>query len=326
VEISIRARNEWDEITPDVAVHFEVPTSAGSVTPNPAITNEVGVASAVWLLPDELGYYTIEASAKNGNAEPMLVKVAGTLEDSDEPVSETIRMEVASEPPFYLFGTTGSNSSWPYPNTLVRLDPTTGAQTLAGPSGSAGHARTIAWSPTTKTLFGLDQVDNPGVIQEIDPAEGVARPVATIREAGSPVGLGTLAFTPDGTLWGTVGLTLGVIDLDRESFLPRMVLPGPGFVAGITASPDGLLYAVFVESFPLRQGLATIDLDAMAITAVRDLNSQYNIDDITFAPDGFIYHTNFSGTLFRIDPATATVERVGSGSLGGLGGIASMVR
>jgi hypothetical protein len=230
---------------------------------------------------------------------------------------------------FRLFGVTPGNSS-SNPSTLLTIDRTNGAQALAGPVGQATNIGDLAWNPLTQTLFGSDQnsPNNRGVIQQIDPTRGNSVPVATIRQAGSTVNIFSLDFAADGTLWAVTGdqiatgLTLGVIDLATQTFSPRMTLPA-GLVTGMATTPSGLLYAVLLHSNPFRQILVTIDLESLLVLSQRDLNSTLNVDDIAFAPDGFIYHTNFSGTVFRINPVSATVSQVGGGSLGALGGIAA---
>ena len=232
---------------------------------------------------------------------------------------------------FDLFGTTAS-TSFGNPNTLVRLDPNTGGQTLAGPIGLATHTTDLDWNPLTQTLFGSNLFDNGGVIQEIDPATGVATPIATIRQGGNPVRLWALAFTPNGmALWGVAGnnaltgLTLGLIDLNTETFSPQLALPPRLAVAGIDIAPNGVLYGIFTSLLPepFRQTLFTIDLGTLSIIDQQVLSSTFNIDDIDFAPDGFIYHTNSSAFLFRLNPNTGTTTNVGGGNLGALGGLAS---
>lgn len=239
--------------------------------------------------------------------------------------------DVATAASFDLYGTT-SSTSFGNPNTLLRVDPNTGGQTLAGPVGLATNTTDIDWNPLTQTLFGSNLFDNGGVIQEIDPATGVATPIATIRQGGNPVRLWALAFTSNGmALWGVAGnnaitgLTLGLIDLNTEIFSPQLALPPRLAVAGIDIAPNGVLYGIFKSLLPepFRQTLFTIDLETPSIIDQQVLSSTFNIDDIDFAPDGFIYHTNFSAFLFRLDPNTGTTTNVGGGNLGALGGLAS---
>ena len=238
---------------------------------------------------------------------------------------------LATAASFDLYGTT-SSTSFGNPNTLVRVDSSTGVQTLAGIVGLATNTTDIDWNPLTQTLFGSNLIVNGGVIQEIDPATGIATPIATILQNGNPVTLWALAFTSNGmALWGVAGnnaisgLTLGLIDLNTETFSPQLALPPRLAVAGIDIAPNGVLYGIFRSLLPepFRQTLFTIDLGTLSIIDQQVLDSTFSIDDIDFAPDGFIYHTNFSPSLFRLDPNTGTTTRVGQGSLGALGGLAS---
>jgi hypothetical protein len=233
--------------------------------------------------------------------------------------------QVASTTPFELLGTTAA-TSFGSPNTLLRLDPATGGQTLAGQVGTATHAAALAWNPITNRLFSTAKFSgvDVGVIREIDRTTGISVPIDTIRQGGTPVVIGSLAIAPNGTMWGTAGQALGVIDLSTHTFVARLLLPAGYITSAIDFAPSGLLYAV-MQQFPVtRQVLVTVDVATPALLDLRDMNSTLNVDDIAYAPDGFIYHTNFSATLFRIDPVTAAVSPVGAGVLGALGGLAAV--
>ena len=223
---------------------------------------------------------------------------------------------------FTLFGVVSGGSST-NANTLVTVDPSTGGQEFAGPVGRA-HGTNIDWNPVTRTLFASNVSDNPGVIEEIDPATGVAKVVATIRESNDAlVAIGALAFDSSGNLYGVAGESLGVIDLTKGTFSPLFPLPKGVFVVGIDFSPDGVLYAVCLRSFPTKQTLVTIDL-AEQTSIERDIVGTLAVGDIDYAPDGNIYHSNFSFALVRIDPKSGKQTVVGFGSVGALSGVASI--
>lgn len=244
----------------------------------------------------------------------------------------TLLMTVDVANAFMMFGTTGGTSSV-NPNTLVRIDPNSGQQTIVGTAGSVPGSRSLDSDPVTGVLLGTDFFDDPGVISQIDPGSGTSTPRATIRKSGVPVGLSALSFAPDQTLYAFEQIntftptTLGVVDLDSESFAPTSFqLPSGNFVLGMDFDANGVLYAVTSNLNPsaLVQRLLSIDLESLSILDDVQIGI-INVDDIDVAPDGLIYHTNFSFGLFRIDPATGAQPFVGFGSVGAMGGIASVV-
>jgi hypothetical protein len=229
-----------------------------------------------------------------------------------------------AEGSYVMYGTTDALSAT-NPNSLVTINPNNGQQALVGSPGSAQHSRAIDADPSTGSLLGSDFYNNPGIITRIDPSTGISEPIAAINEFGVPVEIRAIAFTPDGTLYGVAGLTLGVIDVAMESFLPSSFqFPESYSVAGIDFSPDGDLYAVLFGHTPsFVQRLLRIDMEDFSIINDTAIGT-FNVDDIDFAPDGFIYHTNFSYTLCRIDPTSGEQSIIGSGQIGALDGIASI--
>jgi cysteine-rich repeat protein len=280
-------------------------------------------------------FLTATATGEDGTSEFSRCLESGTMATTTTSTSITPGTTSTSTtmpvPPnqFTLFGTVSDGSSGPNDNTLVIVDPQSGAQSLAGAIGGAVNARAIDWSPTTHTLFGTDLFDDPGVIREIDPATGVSTPVATIRDGVDAVQLGALAFAADGTLYAVaggnlnVGLWLGTIDLVAETFNPVLPVPQGLFVLGIDISPAGILYAVYSDLSGSPQTLVAVDLGTISVVSVKEISGSLAVNDIDYARDGFIYHSNFSFALGRIDPASAIQTNIGFGALGALSGIAS---
>ena len=216
-----------------------------------------------------------------------------------------------------MFGTTLPGGR--IDHSLLQLDSTNGAQSLIGAAGESVGAQSIDWNPVTGTLFGVDPSESPGVISEIDPKTGIASPVAKVAEP-----ITNVSFSPDGKMWGSVDdVSIGTINLDSQEFTPLFDTPGGEFVLGMEISNDGMLYVAHSTlEAGAKQTLTLIDVATGRTTsqvAIGDLN----IDDIDLASDGFIYHTNFSFALIRLDPATGQQTVVGFGDLSALGGIAS---
>lgn len=238
---------------------------------------------------------------------------------------------------FTLYATTPSNSYGSYPGTLLTVDPSTGTQTLAGPQGDLNNIEALAWDPITHNLFGTLGYygANEGVIEKIDPSLGVATPVTTVLEGGRPAPVTALAFTPNGTLWDVVGFpgdanpTLGTINLGTGAYTPELTIPTPGqsepYVRGIAINSNGILYGFSGNDIPapVYEEMFTFDTATNSLLTDVTINSQFAIGDVTFAPDGYIYATNYSYALLRIDVNAGTVTNVGLGHIGDLGSIAA---
>lgn len=227
-----------------------------------------------------------------------------------------------------LFATTGDEWSGGtlYPRALIAVDPDTASSTEVGPPYGVMGSTKMDWSPLTGTLFGIDPA-SPGNIQEIDPDTGIASDVATIYEDWQLVTLRALSVAPDGILYGmTTSYRLGTIELDTETFTPLFNLPAENVYSysGMDFTPDGLLYVAgrYVEP-QYAQFLILLDVENQEILEEISVDTRY-VDDITFAPDGYIYHTNASWALIRLDPTTGAQKNVGYNDHGAMRGIGSI--
>jgi hypothetical protein len=115
-----------------------------------------------------------------------------------------------------------------------------------------------------------------------------------------------------------------VINLATASISDIGNIAGSALVTGIAFSPQGTLFAVAVNESPFEQFLDTVNPMNATVTSSKPTGSALNIGDIDYAPDGYLYGTNFSWYLLRIDPTTGNETGVGFGNLGALGGIASL--
>jgi hypothetical protein len=236
----------------------------------------------------------------------------------------------ASGPAFRLLGTVTSGELNDPPDTLVTLDALTGQTALAGPVGQAPHSQSIDLNPATGTLFGVDFFSSPGIVEEIDPRTGIGTAVATIGQGGVPLPISALSFAPNGTLYGSAGPNLvgsihhlGIIDLVAGTFSPLLALPPGVMIFGMDISPLGILYANYYNIVTQIQTFVTIDLSTLSIIDEKPI-LLFSISEMDYAPDGYIYHSNFSFALIRMDPTTAEQTFIGFGSLGPLQGIASI--
>jgi hypothetical protein len=211
-------------------------------------------------------------------------------------------------------------------NTLVIVNPQSGEMVHQGTQGGTPHQESIDVDPVSGFLFGINEYTKPGVFTIIDPGTGQWTETAAIQQDENPVALTSLSFSPNGTLYAISDYKiLGVINLGMSSFTTIAELDIIGEVYGMDFSPQGVLY--FVESYGIedtyQQWLLTANASTGEIISTLP-TGEYNAGDIDFAPDGYIYHTNFSWYLFKIDPATAEQTEVGNGGLGPFGGIVSI--
>ena len=222
------------------------------------------------------------------------------------------------------------------PNTLVRVNPDDGTQTQAGPLGGTPNSRHIDWDPISNTILGVDRFGDAGLIQRIDPATGIASPLLTVQQGGVPVGITSISFASDGTLYGVSGGNfianddmLGTIDLSNGNFTPlrSLVTSDTESINSIDIAPDGTLYAIRRDFDPAQNTRELIKINLPSLNTLDELllMSTLAIDDIDFAPDGFLYHTNFSFALFRMDPTTGAQTNMGFGDIGAISGLTSVV-
>jgi hypothetical protein len=212
------------------------------------------------------------------------------------------------------------------PDTLVSIDPQNGSMTMLGPSGATPQQVYLDMDPVSGFLFGTNAYANRGVITRINPSTGQWNVAANIMNSTSPLNLNEIAFSPGGTLYGIANMkTLGIINLGAATFSPVADLDISLSNTGMDFSPQGVLYLVDETSTKgiYKQWLHTIDASTGQITSSIQIGN-YNAGDIDFAPDGYIYHTNYSWATIKMAPATGVQTLVGFGEYGALGGIASI--
>lgn len=119
--------------------------------------------------------------------------------------------------------------------------------------------------------------------------------------------------------------TIGRLDRSTAVYTPSIFLAAGQIVDGIDASPSGPLFAVLQSSFPDGLSLVSISTATMGILQTKPILGTLAVGDIDFAPDGNLYHSNFSYALIRLDPATGVQTILGFGQVGALAGLASAV-
>lgn len=224
-----------------------------------------------------------------------------------------------------FYSTVAAGTGTDNTNSFVTVNPNTGEMTLAGPKGGTPYQDHIDIDPNSGYLYGIN-TNTPGVITKIDINDGQWSTAATIQQDSSPVYLTALAFSPNGILYGISDYqTFGIINLAISTFTPIAELDIPGQASGMAFSPQGVLYMVDETGIgnSYKQWLRIVDASTgKIISSIR--TGQCNAEDIDFAPDGYIYNTNYSWWLFKINPANGKQEDAGGGVLGPFGGIASI--
>jgi len=240
---------------------------------------------------------------------------------------------------FTLLSTTGVGGGSSVPNTFIAVDSSSGAQRGVGAVGATAEQRSLTWDASAGILYGVTQA-TPRAIVRIDAATGATTVVTppppsfdVLAVAASPAGrLYVLLSWGHGYLvppWvlATVDPSSGVL-----SVIGQVPIDTAGysdsFFSGMDFQSDGTLYAVIEQREAAHPNLydnylLTIDPASAAVTSSVLIVDPYSIGDIACAPDGFIYATNSSWVLFRIDPRTGRNHAVGQGQLGALGGLAT---
>jgi hypothetical protein len=309
-------------VNPGACTYTLSPTSVS--LPGSAVTGSVSVttqAGCTWTATSNQTWLTVTSGASGvGN---------GTVDYSaavNSGVSRSATLAIAGQSfpviqapliNFVLYSTTypGSGTS---PNSLLTVA-TSGAQQLVGQPGQAASLLWLTANPVDSLLYGT----GPGgsTLYTINPNSGAISGTVTLSQS-----VGAIAASAQGTLYGLSGNTLGTINTATGQFSSvGTVSLAPGYnLEGMAFSPGGTLYAVTVTFGTFDQQLITLDPATGAV--VSDLGSLGGLDvgDITYAPDGNIYGTNFSYYLLKIDPQTLSNTAVGNGTFGGLGGIAAI--
>jgi hypothetical protein len=223
------------------------------------------------------------------------------------------------------------------PNTLISLDVQSSVQLAIGVAGETAEQGSIAWDPSSGFIFGVNYYNGPGVITRIDPTSGEATVAAVL-----PWRVHAISFSPTGQMYALIyGLdetgectgevdsplhcTLVVLD-PAQGTLTKVGVIGEGFdqVPSLDFSVEGELYAIFADWDSPSAVLVTVDPSTAAVKSSVNLQGDYSIEDIACAPDGYIYATNFSWVLIRIDPVTGSEEIAGfTTQLGSLHGVAA---
>jgi hypothetical protein len=168
------------------------------------------------------------------------------------------------------------------------------------PIGPADYNPGLDFSPSG-VLYGASSS-----LRIIDPSSGSTSTIGPIYSATqSSILMLSIAFAPNGTLYGTDGDSLYTINA-KTGFATR-VGHIPTYVWGIDFAPDGTLYGA---EFDL------VILDPATGQVLRNIGSlgvPSGVLDIDYAPDGFIYAVRYDTmTLYRIDPSDASGLNKGS--------------
>ena len=228
---------------------------------------------------------------------------------------------------FVLYSTAGNVGSYSeYPNSLITVNPATGSQQLVGQSGQAVAVIWLTADPVNNVLYGigLESTDSENTLYTINPSSGSLSGQVTLSQNVSAI-----AASPQGTLYGLSGNTLGTINAATGQFsaVGTVSLASGYFLQAMTFSPAGVLYGVEENGqggAAFNQQLLTLNPANGATLSVIGNLGAYNVEDISYAPDGNIYATNFSYSLLKINPQTASNTLIGAGSIGDLDGIAAV--
>lgn len=179
-----------------------------------------------------------------------------------------------------------------FDSPVYSVDAEGGSVQLLGYSGVRG-LNSLAAGPDAR-LYSAASYPDHSLLVEINPHTGVATPIATIDQPG----IRDLAFTTDGTLYGTLG-SGKVIRIDPFTGATELVIQTSFFnMGGLATAPDGTLYAWDSDA-----GLVLIDpLNQTALDVNSSMDGLATIQGMTFLPDGSLL--GMRSSIFLIDTIT----------------------
>jgi hypothetical protein len=136
-------------------------------------------------------------------------------------------------------------------------------------------------------------------------------------------------LSPGGVLYGVLpGMQLRTIDplTGTTTFIANIT--GAARVEAIAFAPDGALYAAgSIADNATSETLFILSVTTGELTPIGLMNAT-DVDELTFGPDGFLYGVDSQAGvmtyLLRIDPATATVEDLGSTGVTEISGLVAI--
>lgn len=222
--------------------------------------------------------------------------------------------------PVMLYTTISASGGGVLPNTLAGVSSATGAQWAVGRAGDTPEQASLARDPISGVLYGVNWFDKPGYLTRIDPSSGESTLLATAAS------LFAVALAPDGRMFGILTpRTLALVDAKGGPITPIGDIAGGLVILSIDFAADGSLYALMQDELPggdNPQFLLTVDPATARVISSVFASNRYSMGDIACAPDGYVYATNYSWFLVRLDPRTGEQMLVGPGALGGLSGLA----
>lgn len=136
-------------------------------------------------------------------------------------------------------------------------------------------------------------------------------------------------LSPDGILYGVLpGMQLRNVNPTTGATTFIANITGAARVEAIAFAPDGTLFASgSIADNSTSETLFTLSTTTGVLTQV-GLMGSYDIDDLTFGPDGFLYGVNAvngqNARLLRIDPTNASVTDMGLTGVTGVTGIVAI--
>jgi len=193
-------------------------------------------------------------------------------------------------PAFRLLGGTGSDGLNPFSLVELQTDPV--KEGLVGP---AGDNLGLDFAPDGR-LYGAGSS-----LRIINPTDGSFATICPRSPTGSYILMSSIAFHPNGTLYGVGLLDKYLYTVDTATCFATTVGPISGATVWcIDFAPDGTLYGAFANLVTLDPGSGRV---LRIIGPIKCLDTQVYVNDIDFAPDGQIYAVHFeSKMLYKIDP------------------------
>jgi sugar lactone lactonase YvrE len=193
---------------------------------------------------------------------------------------------------------------------IVRVDPTTGAQTVISSGGQFIDPYGVALAPDGSLIVAdRGSFGGAGTIFRVDPTTGVQTVITSGGYLFDPSGV---AFAPNGDILVADFVGRDIVRVDPATGQQSIVAQGGLFVGpfGITTTSDGTIFVADFGPFPGASGAVfRVDPATGAQTLISAGGQFVDPSGILVAPDGSLIVSDSNaidgrGAIFRVDPQT----------------------
>jgi len=190
-------------------------------------------------------------------------------------------IELSEDGTLYGLSTFGSS---PSPNSLFKIDPTTGVSTVIGITGIEVTEGGLAFDPTSGLLYGC-QASGPDLLYTLDLNSGQAEVKGTILSSGD---VSAISFDNSGSLYAIDRLEQSLLKLDpfTADIIKSVELNiSLGSIMGMDFDPSSGLMYVADGSTDGTDTLYTVDLSTGVLSPVGPTGLKGGLSGLAIVPE-----------------------------------------